>query len=205
MEIKFSYSPNYFAVEDILATQERLPCKFLMPVHRLGFLDPSSDNEDIKEGSTIELPYWLASALCLSRRQMGTLVSVDIPKIYKEAYREILKADPCVVDLHKLQIFFYHFGSYVCGLDHRDCQVIATVLMQTFKDRFRLVMDLAQNSSSEPLTVQRLDILEKQLYREGRQARAQLSSWLNSGASQITAAEMVVNHKKRKLAALDCI
>jgi hypothetical protein len=31
-----SLSPHYFSVEDIFATQERLPCKFIVPVHRLG-------------------------------------------------------------------------------------------------------------------------------------------------------------------------
>jgi hypothetical protein len=28
--------PHYFSIEDIFATQERLPCKFVVPVHRLG-------------------------------------------------------------------------------------------------------------------------------------------------------------------------
>jgi hypothetical protein len=31
-----SLSPQYFSIEDIFATQERLPCKFVVPVHRLG-------------------------------------------------------------------------------------------------------------------------------------------------------------------------
>ncbi|CAG2061548.1 unnamed protein product, partial [Timema podura] len=93
----------------------------------LGFLDPSSESEDIAEGTSIELPYWLARSLCSQRRQ---IVTVEIPKIYKEAYREILKADPCVVDLHKLEIYFYEFGSYLARLDHRDSQPIGAMLVQ---------------------------------------------------------------------------
>lgn len=42
-----SLSPHYFSIEDILATQERLPCKFVVPVHRLG-----------KDVSCIALPFY---------------------------------------------------------------------------------------------------------------------------------------------------
>nr|CAD7198294.1 unnamed protein product [Timema douglasi]CAD7574902.1 unnamed protein product [Timema californicum] len=200
MPFKRSYFPNYFSIDDILATQERLPCKFQMKVHRLGFLDPSSESEDIEEGTSIELPYWLARSLCSQRRQ---IVTVEIPKIYKEAYREILKADPCVVDLHKLEIYFYEFGSYLARFDHPDSQPIGAMLVQTFKDRFRQVMDWAQNSGADPLIAQRLDALERQLFSEGRQSRARLNCWLNTGSSQLLAADMVVSHKKRKLVELE--
>ncbi|GFG39412.1 hypothetical protein Cfor_08361 [Coptotermes formosanus] len=192
--------PHYFSIEDIFATQERLPCKFVVPVHRLGFLDPSSESEDIAVGTTVELPYWLAKSLCCQRRN---IVTVEMPKIYKEPYREILKADACVVDLHKFGLFFYEFGTYLSQLEHRDSVAIGSVLVQTFKERFRQVMDWAHNSGTDPLIIQRLDSLEKALFQEGYQTRAQLDAWLNKGASQITTAEMVINYKKRKLAVLD--
>jgi hypothetical protein len=64
-------------------------------------------------------------------------------------------------------------------------------------------MDWAHNSGTDPAITHRLDSLEKALFREGHQTRAQLDAWLNAGTGQITAAEMVVNHKKRKLAVLD--
>lgn len=53
-----------------------------------GFLDPSSENEDIAVGTAVELPYWLAQSLC-SRR--CNIVKVEIPKIYKEAYRSVVR------------------------------------------------------------------------------------------------------------------
>lgn len=61
-----------------------IPCLFT------GFLDPSSESEDIAVGTTIELPYWLAQSLCSRRRN---IVTVEIPKIYKEPYRSVLKHD----------------------------------------------------------------------------------------------------------------
>lgn len=64
-------------------------------------------------------------------------------------------------------------------------------------------MDWAHNSGTDPAVTQRLDSLERALFQEGHQTRAQLDAWLSEGAGQITAAEMVINHKKRKLAVLD--
>ncbi|PSN50963.1 DNA replication complex GINS protein PSF3 [Blattella germanica] len=197
----FSYlTPHYFSIDDIFATQERLPCKIMAPLPRLGFLDPSSDNVDLVEGLSVEFPLWLGLAMSSPRRYIA---SVDIPKMYKEAYREILKADPSVVDLHKLCLYFYQFGTYISRLDHRESTAVGTILVQTFKDRFRQIMDWAQNSGTDPTAAQRLDSLEKMLFREGHEAQKQLDAWLNEGSGQITAADMVINHKKRKRAALD--
>jgi hypothetical protein len=58
-----------------------------------GFLDPSSESEDIAVGTTVELPYWLAQSLCSRRRN---IITVEIPKIYKEPYRSVVKHDVCV-------------------------------------------------------------------------------------------------------------
>ena len=55
-----------------------------------GFLDPSSESEDIAVGTTVELPYWLAQSLCSRRRN---IVTIEIPKIYKEPYRSVVKHD----------------------------------------------------------------------------------------------------------------
>ncbi|KAG8238747.1 hypothetical protein J437_LFUL018575 [Ladona fulva] len=230
MPLLRSYTPHYFSIDDIMATQERLPCKFEVDVLRLGeycrnqakiimsnttalkvakksFLDPSSDDEDIKTGTTLELPYWLARALCNRNR---SIVSVNIPRIYKEAYREILKAEASVVDLHRLCVYFYEFGSYLSGFNHRDSTEIGNLLVQCFKDRFRLIMDWAQNSSgdtsgsgrgagSDPTA--RLDNLERGLLITGRSSWEALEAWLSQGGGRpIGPANMVVNHQKRQLA-----
>lgn len=36
MPLPVAYSPNYFSIDDILATQERTPCKFLVDVPKMG-------------------------------------------------------------------------------------------------------------------------------------------------------------------------
>ena len=35
---------------------------------------------------------------------------LQVPKTYKEVYREIMTADPLVVDLHKQGPYYYEFG-----------------------------------------------------------------------------------------------
>ena len=37
-----TYAPNYFSLDDLLATQERVPLTAVGDVRGLGFLDPSS-------------------------------------------------------------------------------------------------------------------------------------------------------------------
>lgn len=65
-------------------------CILLIISHvHLGFLDLSSESEDLKIGTKLELPLWLAQPLNIARE---SIVSVDIPKTYKEGYRCIFKS-----------------------------------------------------------------------------------------------------------------
>ena len=108
---KSSYCPNYFSIEDILATQERVPCEVETDLKNLGFLDPGSDNQDLARGTKLELPYWCVDGL--RSNQSRSYLTVDIPKTFKEVFREIMSADPLVVDLHKLGPYYYEFGRHL--------------------------------------------------------------------------------------------
>lgn len=59
---------------------------------------------------------WLVQHLGRGRQPV---VSVDLPRTYKEAYREILKADPKAVNLYKFGVHFYELGSYVKEFDNK--------------------------------------------------------------------------------------
>lgn len=77
--MKRTYYPHYYSIEDILVTQERVPCtaeqelsKFIKIekksfhkikfeiylIENLGFLDPSSETNDLKIGQNVDLPLW---------------------------------------------------------------------------------------------------------------------------------------------------
>ena len=117
---------SYFSVDDLLASQEKLPCTVLQPLVRLGYLDPTTDDEDIVEGTKLEFPFWLASALSGQK----AIVDVDVPKGYREAQREILKADANVVNLQKLGPYYYAFGSKLVQLGHRERVDISKTLLE---------------------------------------------------------------------------
>ena len=118
---------EFFDLDEILATNEKVPCKFEQPVYRLGFLDSSSSEEHIEKGTKMELPYWLGRELCTRRRK---IVSVEMPKVYNEAYRQIYKADPNALDLHKIGPFFYQFGVRLLHFEHFDAGVLSRSLSQ---------------------------------------------------------------------------
>ncbi|XP_070574848.1 DNA replication complex GINS protein PSF3-like [Ptychodera flava] len=193
---------NYFNIDDILATQEKIPCKVEQSILRLGFLDSSSDTRDIQPGTKLDLPFWLASSLCTRRRR---IVSVDMPKCYKDGSREILKADANVVDLHKTGPYYYAFGTKLLHFDNPEVRDIAESLLQTFISRFRKIMDSAQNAYNEDTThlTSKLDESERSVFKAGQQGLNDFQRWQKGQTMKITTSEMVANYRKRKRAAME--
>ncbi|XP_066594338.1 DNA replication complex GINS protein PSF3 [Prorops nasuta] len=195
MAYSCSYSPDYFSIVDILATEERISCKFQVNVPRLGYLDVSSESQDLKSGTKLELPFWAAYDLNVLH---GSIVNVDIPKVYKDGYREILNADACAVTLSKWNHFYYELGMHLRKLKNRDCENITECLLQAFKSRFRLIMDWAQNPISDPTLCTQLPRMERLLFLSGKKSKIQLNDWLKWGVGSIESSETAVNLKKRK-------
>lgn len=68
----------------------------------------------MKAGTNVEIPLWLAESLYARR---PPLVNVELPKTYKDSYREIFNADACTVDMHKLGPHFFELGCYIAKHD----------------------------------------------------------------------------------------
>ncbi|XP_056643740.1 DNA replication complex GINS protein PSF3 isoform X2 [Diorhabda sublineata] len=175
------------------ATQERTPCKIILNVPKMGHLNPSVSEKDLLPGTFQELPLWLVDEISLSRQP---IVAPDLPKIYRESYREILKADATAVDLHKFSLYFYEVGAYIKHFDRKN--EVHDTLIHTFRTRFRQLMDLADNTISDPSVQQKLDMLERKIFNEAYKARVKMNNWLVDSSAALEAANMVVNHKKRK-------
>lgn len=62
-----SYNPNYFSLEDIIVTQERIPCTVETRLVGMGNLDPSSIDADLEVGKKVEFPLWYAMNFDVSR------------------------------------------------------------------------------------------------------------------------------------------
>ncbi|KAG8437279.1 hypothetical protein GDO86_008110 [Hymenochirus boettgeri] len=188
---------NFLSLEDLLMSQEKLPCRIESGFPRLGFLEKGGDSDNISGGSKMELPLWLAKGLYDKKRR---ILSVEHPKIYREGWRTVFSADANVVDLHKMGPHYYGFGSQLLNFDSPENPEIAKTLLQTFVGRFRRIMDSSQNAYNEDTSglVARLDELERSLFRAGQRGLNAFQNWERGKASQITASNLVQNYKKRK-------
>ena len=147
-------SNHYFSLDDILASQERIPLVTQQDLPQLGFLDPQShyqtDPTVLVTGTTLELPLWMAKDLKVRNR-----AKLELPDSWSSSKREIIKADPSVLDLHKLGPYFYQTGYHILKLISNnqnlndDAEAISNILVDTLTKRFRNIMDASANSEAQ--------------------------------------------------------
>merc|ERR1712059_115847 len=106
------------------------------------------------------------------------------PKTYREVYREIMSADPLVVDLHKLGPYYYEFGRYLIKQSQTEGEAIGESISRTFMTRFKKTA--------------KLDELERQLFKQGQMTRLGMNAWLTRKTGLISTSAMVASHRKRK-------
>uniref|UniRef100_F7GKR2 DNA replication complex GINS protein PSF3 n=1 Tax=Monodelphis domestica TaxID=13616 RepID=F7GKR2_MONDO len=201
---------NFLSLDDILMSHEKLPVRTETVLPRLGmfFLERGNSggggesDRGIPEGSKLEIPLWLAKGLYDNKRR---ILSVELPKIYKEGWRTVFSADANVVDLHKMGPHYYGFGSQLLHFESPENTDVSQTLLQTFIGRFRRIMDSSQNAYNEDTSslVARLDELERGLFHTGQKGLNDFQCWEKGQASQITASSLVQNYKKRKFTDLE--
>ncbi|XP_068882988.1 DNA replication complex GINS protein PSF3 isoform X2 [Aphelocoma coerulescens] len=120
---------NFLSLDDILMSQEKLPGRAESALPRLAVLlgQGAGSAESVPEGSKLEIPLWLAKGLHDSKRR---IISVELPKIYKEAWRTVFSADANVVDLHKMGPYYYGFGSQLLNFENPENPEIAQTILQ---------------------------------------------------------------------------
>ena len=188
---------DFFDLDDILASQQKVPCQFEQPVYRLGYLNPHSTDEHIQVGMKMELPLWLARVLGSRKR---SIVKVEFPKQYRESQRDILSADANVVDLYKQGPYFYAMGVKLLAFDHLERSDLARSLLETFLNRFRRIMDTSHHAFSTETTslTVRLDEAERRLFRTGQKAVVAFERWERGRSHKMEASGVVQNRRKRK-------
>lgn len=195
--LQLSYSPNYFSLEDIVLQDVRVSCKFEVGVPKLGILDQSADSENLKQGSKVELPFWMVPTLHAKK-----IITFEVPRYYKVNYRQILKADSFVVDLHKWGPYFYDLGLHVANLDLKESLDMKRCLIETLQNRLRQIMDMSQHSTQHETVhlIAHLDELERKLFTVGQQSFKNYKEWVMRESSKINTAALVASHRKRKFA-----
>lgn len=187
---------SYFSIDDILASQQKVPTQFESTVYNLGFLNPSANEKNLEPGLKMELPFWLAKALGSGSRH---IVKASLPKQYRRTQREILSAEAKVVDLYKAGPYYYGMGvKLLCfRLESRE---LSKSLLEAFLNRFRQLMDNAQNSSESDTysLTSKLDEVERVLFHVGQRAMQQMEQWERGRSRKISSSLMVQAGRKRK-------
>jgi len=198
-------SNHYFSLDDILASQERIPLVTQQDLPQLGFLDPQShyqtDPTVLVTGTTLELPLWMAKDLKVRNR-----AKLELPDSWSSSKREIIKADPSVLDLHKLGPYFYQTGYHILKLISNnqnlndDAEAISNILVDTLTKRFRNIMDASANSEAQDtlINTETLDAIERGLYRVGQHSRRLGDAWFSRTTGKIQTALIVQKHMKLK-------
>lgn len=81
----------------------------------------------MSKGTKMELPLWLSKGLYERNRKV---LSIELPKVYREGWRTVFNADPNVVDLHKMGPYYYGLGSQILHFDNPENTEIGQTLLQ---------------------------------------------------------------------------
>jgi hypothetical protein len=71
----------------------------------------------------LELPLWLAIKL-----SQGRFLSIEVPYIYREQFKNTLVADSTVINLREKNIFYYETGAKLC--EFLDDKTLCATLLQ---------------------------------------------------------------------------
>ncbi|GAA6061037.1 hypothetical protein JCM10212_004611 [Sporobolomyces blumeae] len=172
----------YYNVQEFLADAQRLPSKVLFDVPNCGHLEGSAE-KDLRAGTTLELPYWLANKLCDE-----DLIDLTLPRPYDHRIRQALIAAPEAVYLRNLG---GGGGSFYAGgvrlLTLTEDADLAKILEESFKARLVQIMDQSQHSLADHggegaayEFSQGLDTWEKELFQLGETSAKQIKSWFDA-------------------------
>ena len=162
-----------------------------------GYLDSSSNEADLKTGTKLDLPVWLVKSVY---NEKFKFVSIEIPKVYKHVYHEILQADPNVVDLRKLGPYYFDFGVLLVQFEHVISQDIAKLLLWVFKNRFRRTMELSNQTDHRDLVkaIGKLDVTEMDIYKAGQHDALQFIKWQRREFCKLLPSVIVTANKNKR-------
>ncbi|KAF2460187.1 hypothetical protein BDY21DRAFT_281398 [Lineolata rhizophorae] len=189
---------SYYDVDAILTDSQKVPCTFELSVPGLGFLDGNMGG-DMKQGTKVELPLWLAEMLAVSightklmyshssaSAAVPSFTSLDLPSALSNRVVAALKADPRTVDLRAQAPHFYALGARILELFDED--EIVDVLSETFKVRVTTLADQAHNprgATGEGADFLRgLDETERKLFRDAHDGAKAVRTWLAESAKK---------------------
>lgn len=187
---------NYYDVHDILCSEERIECEFLIDAVDCGYLDTSCIENDIEKGRKVELPMWFAIKLYDSG-----VVKMNVPKYWSLAYRKHVRAGPASVHLRDSCPYFYKVGKLLSNYVPDQKQDIQQVLCIAFGgERYKQIMDYSMNSNNMDNTefTRKLTYMENTLYDIGKYNANAYGQWKRKNQNTIKCAGVLENSKMKK-------
>ncbi|KIM68703.1 hypothetical protein SCLCIDRAFT_13481 [Scleroderma citrinum Foug A] len=134
---------DYFAIDAILAENQKIQCTFKVDVPDMGHLGGGADR-DIKALTKVPIPMWLAYIMLFS-----DWADFNIPAPFGSRVRNALKAEPRSVRLSALVGaggLWYGFGKMIMDiLNDEQGDGMSKILTETFRGRLTEVIDQAQH------------------------------------------------------------
>ena len=183
----------YWDIDACLSEETRVPGIFTVDAVNLGYLDPSTEDEDLEAGTKVELPFWLLTALAARN-----MVAVESPSFYGPKFRSELLADPSVLDIRSRCPFFYNLGVAATAI-FADDELLPS-LMKCLVARYRKILDTSQNSHNEDTSkfTRNLTHLELELYRAGYRGAEQYFRWKNRQCERLAVSSVIADRPRKR-------
>ncbi|KAH8273516.1 hypothetical protein KR018_009545, partial [Drosophila ironensis] len=214
-----NYFPNYYSIEDIFVTQEKVECRVNTKLQRMGFLDAGAETDDLEPGRTINLPLWYIKELKVN----NAYFTVAVPDIYRNVHKAVCEAETTHIELGRLHPYFYEFGRYLTPYDRNH--VVGRIIFETLRQRVRHLLDISKSDRDGAKSEHRLDSIEAKLHEAGVRTNSQVGfpllpllfplqftspfdglqyiDWLQMTGNRIRTSELVEEHQKKRRRA-DC-
>ncbi|EJD53765.1 GINS complex, Psf3 component [Auricularia subglabra TFB-10046 SS5] len=184
---------TYLDIDAIFAEQQKVSCLFEIDVPGLGYLDGGKER-DIKKGTKMQLPFWLAVPLLQS-----SICKFDIPPPFTPRVRHALNAEARSVRLSSLvgvgNYWYAHGRNITEILDDAQANGLKEVLSLTFKQRLMDLMDQAQHFAGAGVGIgvsstgtgdagqefrEGLDQTERELFALAQESARRTKAWFDS-------------------------
>lgn len=169
---------NYFDLDDILASSEKIPTRFNLTVPGIGHLE-GNPGKPITEGTKVDLPLWLAEVLATTNvTEDYGFIELLQPDSLNNAVKNAMMSDAVTLDLHSILPNYYKLIEKWC-LMFND-KGLNDVVKQMLKDRSYEINNFASNTNKQVnnFFILSLDEYEKKLFKKTSESNKILRNWL---------------------------
>ncbi|ODQ78046.1 hypothetical protein BABINDRAFT_40402 [Babjeviella inositovora NRRL Y-12698] len=176
---------NYYDLDDIIADNQKLPCKFNVTVPGLGYLE-GNIGQPLDANTKLNLPLWLSSVLAIcevSQDSQTTFLDLIHPEFFNNKVINAIRANAVNIDLHSILPNYYKLCEKWCVM-FSDVELIE-VVSQMLKERSNEINDYGQNpkqisSMAGNKFLYSLDEFEKRLYKISTESHKLSKEWFHN-------------------------